>query len=138
MVAWIEQSTGTALEAGLHPLGESMTLLWGTTALQTLAAGDPFATDHSWEIVSPPIVGTATIDPGGRLTVTAPDRDGDDAVVVRAIDRADPSRAAEVRIELHYRETLDSGGCCSTGTPAASAGLSLAAVVAGLMRRRQR
>ena len=140
LVAWVEEAAGVALEDGLHPTGDAMTIVWGTTETQALDAADPWASDHSWELVTPPSQGTATLSADGVLTVTAPGADGDDVVVVRAIDRADPTRSAKVRIALAYRETddgEDSGGCCSTGgAPAAPGLLAAVTMLVGLRRRR--
>ena len=140
LVAWVEAQAGVTLEDGLHPTGDAMTIVWGTAERQTLDAADPWGSAHDWEIVTPPVLGTASLSADGTLTVTAPAADGDDVVVVRAIDRADASRSAEVRIALAYRETDDdddSGGCCSTGgAPAAPSLLAAATVLLGLRRRR--
>lgn len=139
LVTWVEERAGVVLEDGLHPTGEAMTIVWSTSESQALDAADPWGTTHDWEIVTPPAAGTATIDADGVLTVTAPGVDGDDVVVVRAIDRDDPTRSAKVRIALAYRETDDddSGGCCSTGgAPAAPSLLAAVTVLVGLRRRR--
>ena len=97
------------------PPSEQSTVAPGTTRQVTLDAADPFAADHGWALVAGPATGAATLTDDGALTIAAPLEPGDDSLVVRATDRADPTRTAKVRIALAYHD--DDGGCCSTGAP---------------------
>jgi len=135
VVAWIEAAAGAELEDGLHPLPDALTIAPGTTRQVTLAAADPFAADHGWALIAGPTTGTATLTEAGVLTVSAPADGGDDSVVIRATDRADPGRAADVRIALAYHE--EDGGCCATGDRADRAA-PLALATLALVRRRRR
>jgi secreted trypsin-like serine protease len=136
LVAWVEAQTGVFLEDGLHPSGEAMTIAPGATATQVLSADDPDASAHRWEIAAAPTRGQATIAADGTLTVLAPAEEGDDAVVVRAIDAADPTRSARVRIALTYG-VPDDGGCCG-GAQSPGGPLALTAVAALVLARRRR
>ncbi len=135
VVAWIEAAAGAELEDGLHPLPDALTIAPGTTRQVTLAAADPFAADHGWALIAGPTTGTATLTEAGVLTVSAPADGGDDSVVIRATDRADPGRAADLRIALAYHE--EDGGCCATGDRADRAA-PLALATLALVRRRRR
>lgn len=135
VVAWIEAAAGVELEDGLHPLPDAVTVAPGTTRQVTLDAADPFAADHAFALLAGPTTGTATLTADGALTITAPLEPGDDSLVVRATDRADPSRTAEVRIALAYHD--DEGGCCATGDRADRAA-PLALATLALVRRRRR
>ncbi|MEZ4400356.1 MAG: trypsin-like serine protease [Kofleriaceae bacterium] len=138
LVAWIEAAAGDLLEDGLHPHAEAMAIPLGGRAHQTLAAADPYGTNHRWEIVVAPATGEATISADGTLTITAPDAVGEASVVVRAIDTDHPTRSARVRVALAYRDDLDDGGCCSTSGGGGASALALASVVAALITRRRR
>ena len=135
VVAWIEAAAGVELEDGLHPLPDAVTVAPGTTRQVTLDAADPFAADHGWALVAGPATGAATLTDDGALTIAAPLEPGDDSLVVRATDRADPTRTAKVRIALAYHD--DDGGCCSTGDRADRAA-PLALATLALVRRRRR
>ena len=135
VVAWIEAAAGAELEDGLHPLPDALTIAPGTTRQVTLAAADPFAADHGWALIAGPTTGTATLTEAGVLTVSAPADGGDDSLVIRATDRADPGRAADVRIALAYHE--EDGGCCATGDRADRAA-PLALATLALVHRRRR
>jgi len=135
VVAWIEAAAGAELEDGLHPLPDAVTVAPGTTRQVTLDAADPFAADHAWTMLAAPATGTATLTPAGVLTVSAPLDGGDDSVVIRATDRADPGRVADVRIALAYHE--EDSGCCATGDRADRAA-PLALATLALVRRRRR
>jgi MYXO-CTERM domain-containing protein len=88
-----------------------------------------------------PAHGTATISADGRLTVeAAADYLGPDSVVVRAIDAADPARAAKARIAVEVVDELpeEGGGCCSAGGAEGRVAPALLVLGALLLRRRRR
>lgn len=135
IVAWIERETGAYLDDGRGPIADEVVLAPGATHTIAIDANDARAAGHRWEMVAQPALGAATLADDGALTVTAPDEPGEAFVVVRAIDAADPARAARVRVAL--RAELDDGGCCQTGGPAPG-GLVVALAAGGLVFRRRR
>jgi hypothetical protein len=92
--------------------------------------------------VTQPAHGTATIDAGGKLTVTAAaDYLGADAVIVRATDATDPTRSARGRIEIEVVEELpegEDGGCCQAGGARGRVAPVLFVLGALVLRRRRR
>ncbi len=145
VVEWIEAQAGVALEDGLGPRADTLFVQPGGEGTVTVAANDPRAAgSYTWEIVTPPLHGTATIDAQGRLTVVAAtDHLGPDVVTVRATDATTPTRTARGRVAIEVVEELpdDGGGCCQASpSPRGAAGRlgPVLLVLAALWPRRRR
>ncbi len=144
IVAWVEREAAVYLPDGRGPKADKLYVQPGNDASISVDANDPrTGRTYTWEIVTPPAHGTATIDASGRLTVVAAaDYLGPDAVIVRAIDATDPTRSARGRIEIEMVEELPEGdgGCCQAG--GADGRLAPALLVLGALlvpwRRRRR
>ena len=137
IVAWVETETGEFLHDGRGPLATDLTIALGDSRSVHVDANDPMAgASHTWEIVTPPATGTATIAADGTLTVTAPGEVGETFVVVRATDAGNPARSARARIAVRYVEG-DDGGCCGTTRGSPLGALGLTGAVALLLRRRR-
>lgn len=143
IVAWVEEAAAVVLPDGLGPRGEKLRVAAGDSNDLAVDANDPRAGgSYTWEIVTPPAHGTATISADGRLTVTAAaDYLGPDQVVVRATDATDAARSAKGTIEIEVVEELpeeQGGGCCSAGGAEGRAAPALLVLGALLVRRRRR
>jgi MYXO-CTERM domain-containing protein len=143
IVAWVEQQAMVYLADGRGPIGDKLFVQPGGENSITVNPNDT-VTGHAytWEIVTPPAHGTATIDASGKLTVqAAADYLGPDSVIVRARDTTDTSRSARGRIEIEVTEDVpgDDGGCCrASDGRAAPAAPALLVFGALLLRRRRR
>jgi MYXO-CTERM domain-containing protein len=145
IVAWVERETALYLPDGRGPKADKLYVQPGSDASISVDANDPrTGRSYTWEIVTPPAHGTATIDASGRLAgVAAADYLGPDAVIVRAVDATDPTRSARGRIEVEMVEELpegEDGGCCQAGGAdgrLAPALLVLFALLAPWRRRRR-
>ncbi len=143
IVAWVEQQAGVVLPDGRGPKADKLFVQPGGERSIAVDANDPrTGRTYTWEIVTPPAHGTATIAADGTLTVVAAaDYLGPDAVVVRAIDATDPTRSAKGRIEVEVVDDLpddDGGGCCQAGGARGHAASTLLVLGALLRRRRRR
>lgn len=140
LVAWVEQEAGVVLPDGRGPIAERLVVAQGDAGVIAVDANDPRSgRTYTWEIVTPPAHGTATIAADGTLTVTAAaDYLGPDAVVVRATDATDPTRSAKGRVEIEVVDELpgEDGGCCQAG--GAEGRLAPALLVLGVLVRRRR
>jgi MYXO-CTERM domain-containing protein len=145
IVTWVETQAQVYLPDGRGPIADKLFVQPGGENSLTVNANDvQTGRSYTWEIVTPPLHGTATIDASGKLTVmAAADYLGPDAVVVRAIDMTDPTRSARGRVEVEVVEELpegtDDGGCCDAGNgPDGRAAPALLVLGALLLRRRRR
>ncbi len=145
IVAWVEQEAGVILPDGRGPRGEILSVVTGeSNDLQVDANDIRTGGTYTWEIVTQPAHGTATISADGVLTVTAmAGYLGADQVVVRATDAAAPTRSAKGTIDIEVVEELpedpeDEGGCCSAGGPEGRLAPTLLVLGAILLRRRRR
>ncbi len=142
IVAWVEQEAGVVLPEGRGPIADTLYVVPGDRNSLTVNPNDPRSgRSYTWEIVTQPAHGTATIGADGRLTVeAAADYLGPDRVVVRAIDSADPSRAAKGTIAVEVVDELpeEGGGCCSAGGAEGRVAPALLVLGALLLRRRRR
>lgn len=144
LVAWVEQEAGVVLPDGRGPSADKLFVVTGDTNSIEVDANDPrTGRTYTWEIVTQPAHGTATIDADGTLSVTAAaDYLGPDAVEVRATDAGDPTRSAKGTVEIDVVDELpegeDDGGCCSAGGADGRLAPSLLVAGALLLRRRRR
>jgi MYXO-CTERM domain-containing protein len=143
IVAWVEQTAMVYLPDGRGPIGDKVYVAPGGEKSITVNPNDPkTGRTYTWEIVTPPAHGTATIDASGKLTVmAAADYLGVDSVIVRATDATDTTRSARGRIEIEVTDNPpgdDDGGCCGAG--GADGRLAPALLVLGALfaRRRRR
>jgi MYXO-CTERM domain-containing protein len=143
IVAWVEEEAGIVLPDGRGPRGELQVAKGDSNDLEVDPNDVRTGGSYTWEIVTQPAHGTATITADGVLTVTAAaDYLGPDQVVVRATDAADPARKAKGVVTVEVVEELpegeDGGGCCSAGGPRGSMAPALLVLGALLVRRRRR
>lgn len=143
IVAWVEQQATVYLPDGRGPIGDKLFVQPGGEASITVNPNDvQTGRSYTWEIVTQPAHGTATIDASGKLTVTAAaDYLGPDAVIVRAIDATDNTRSARGRIEIEVVDELpegEDGGCCQAGSAKGRVAPALLVLGALLFRRRRR
>jgi MYXO-CTERM domain-containing protein len=142
IVAWVEQQAMVYLPDGRGPIADKLFVQPDGENSLTVNPNDPrTGRSYTWEIVTPPAHGTATIDASGKLTVhAAADYLGPDSVIVRAIDSTDTTRSARGRIEIEVVEDLpgDDGGCCGAGPADGRIAPALLVLGALFARRRRR
>lgn len=143
IIAWVETQAGVYLPDGRGPIADKLFVQPGGANSLTVDPNDTQSgRSYTWEIVTPPAHGTATIDASGKLTVmAAADYLGPDAVVVRAIDATDSTRSARGRIEVEVVEDLpegEDGGCCGAGPADGRIAPALLVLGALFARRRRR
>lgn len=141
IVTWVEIESGVVLPDGRGPVGGTLFVVHGDSNSLAVDANDPRAAgSYTWEIVTQPTHGTATIAADGTLTVSAAaDYLGPDSVVVRATDASDPTRSAKGVIAIEVVDELpDDGGCCSAGGAEGRLAPALLVLGALLLRRRRR
>jgi endonuclease G len=153
IVAWIEQTAGTAVTHGPEPTAPAISAVHGDAGETTIVANDPEGSDHSYAIAQQPARGRAAAFGDGRVRVcvdpsAAP---GSDAVIVAVTDAHDGTRTVDATIPIAIADGTapascdlmngDGGGCCAIG-PGARGGrggagsLALAFAVALALRRR--
>ena len=135
LVQWIEETAGVELPVGRGPKAEAFDVDSGGDRTVTIDADDPRAgRAHTFELVTPPVHGGASITADGRLTISAAEGyTGDDRVEVLATDASDGTRHARARI--HY--TVVEGGGCDAGGGGAGGAAMLLALGLGLRPRRR-
>ena len=138
LVQWIEAEGGVKLPVGRGPRADAFEVVAGGERTIMLDADDPRGSRaYTWEIVTPPAGGSATIDASGALTVSAGDVLGASEVVVKATDTTDPTRSARGRISFTVVES-DGGGCAAGGGRGGPGGLLLTLGLGLALARRRR
>ncbi|MDQ3368181.1 MAG: trypsin-like serine protease [Myxococcota bacterium] len=153
-IDWIEASAGVPVARGPEPTGEVITAVRGFAGETSIVHNDPRSQSHSYTIKTPPMYGTAKVRDDGRVRVcTDGGVAGGDTMVVTVTDKADATRAVDVKLSIlieqgdpgsdcdvdAFGSDSDGGGCCDAGRSAGGAlplGLGVLAVV--LRRRRRR
>jgi len=150
-VDWIEMSAGVKVRRAPEPTGEDLRAVRGNAAETNIVHNDPKSDAHTYAVKTPPMYGTAAVRDDGRVRVcTNPDVSGGDSLVVTVTDKNDPTRTADVKLNVFIDQGDpgsncdvmafgdDGGGCCDSGRSAGGALPLSLGVLALLIRRRRR
>jgi secreted trypsin-like serine protease len=155
-IDWIETSAGRPVMRGPTPTVEPITAVQGDAGETSIVHNDPVSAEHVYTIKTSPMWATAAVRDDGRVRVCAlPGPAVADSMVVTVADKADPTRAIDVKIAVNITDGEritkqcdvddfedgggDGGGCCDSGRSAGGAlPLSLGILAIVLRRRRAR
>ncbi len=151
----IETAAGVPVTHGPEPTAEPVIAVRGDAGETTIDTNDPKSDQHTFEIVTPPAMGTAAVRDDGRVRVCAnlDATPGNDSLTVEVTDANDTSRHLQVVVPISlavnqsdgsdcdvnaFEDGGAGGGCCETSSGGHPAGLLplVLGVVFGLRRRR--
>jgi uncharacterized protein (TIGR03382 family) len=116
IIDWIESKAGP-VSRGPEPTAGTITAVRGTIGETQIVANDPRATEHTYTIKTAPMHGTAMVDAAGKVSVcTKAERAIADVMFVTVADKADPTRALDVRIDITVQDGAP--GTCNGVPPA--------------------
>jgi endonuclease G len=145
---WVESETGREVprpdcaaprNRAPEPVADPVRLAQGETTSAWVHPNDPDEEDsHTWEVLDPPIHGTAAFLPDGELRYTAnSEYVGEDGFTVLVTDDGQPPLSAPVEVRVDVLPIFVERGTCAcagTGGPGGSLLLFWAVIVA--VRRR--
>lgn len=148
---WIEKESGAQVPRGPAPSAEMITVVGGDPGETQVEHNDPKpATEHTYEITTPPMHAKAAVREDGLLRVCgARGVVGGDEVVVTVTDKADPTRTLTAKVGVLVQEGEgaddcdpeafgdDGGGCCDTRRSAGGS-IPLGLAVLLVLRRRRK
>lgn len=155
-VDWMEAAAEVPVKHGPEPTADLVTVTRGRGAEVDIIHNDPRSDSHTFAIKTEPMYSFAAVREDGRVRVCAlEDVVGGDSFVVTVTDKNDPTRTADVKVNVliedgepgsHCNVNMfgtslsagDGGGCCESGRSAGGGALPLSLGVLGLLMRRRR